>query len=319
VRIGVLSNLRAGKNETHVTRLLQFLKSYPEVVSVETSATGTVPEALAELASRDVDLLAVNGGDGTLAWALGEVLGNRAFGDEIPLVAPLRGGRTNMSALDLGAQRDPVKGMADLIKSVRSGRIEERIAMRHVLRVEYGRDRQVQYGTFFGVGMIQRATGIVHSVFPKGKSQGVFGSTIVTAGLLTRVAMGSRTGVLVPDKVNMLLDGEPTRHGEYTLLMASTLNRLFAGMRPFWGEGPGPVRVTGLAAGCDRLGLAAPGILRGRPLPWVTPENGYTSENARCAEFQMDCGFTVDGEIVPPEPGRVVTVTARDCVQFVRA
>ena len=68
-----------------------------------------------------------------------------------------------------------------------------------------------------------------------------------------------------------------------------------------------------------RLGRAAPGILRGRPLPWVTPENGYTSENARCAEFQMDCGFTVDGEIVPPEPGRVVTVSARDCVQFVRA
>ncbi len=29
--------------------------------------------------------------------------------------------------------------------------------------------------------------------------------------------------------------------------------------------------------------------------------------------------FTVDGEIVPPEPGQTVTVTARDCVQFVRA
>jgi len=319
VRIGVLSNLRAGKNEAHVTRLLRFLKSYPEVVSVETSATGTVPEALAELASRDVDLLAVNGGDGTLAWALGEILGNRAFGDNLPLLAPLRGGRTNMSALDLGAQRDPVKGMAELIKSVRSGRIQERVAMRNVLRVEHGPYHHVQYGTFCGIGRIQRATGIVHSVFPKGKSQGVFGSTIVTAGLLARVAMGSQTGVLTPDKVDLLLDGEPARHGEYTLLMASTLDRLFAGMRPFWGEGPGPVRVTGLAAGCHQMGRAAPGILRGKPRAWVTLERGYASENVRVAELRMDCGFTVDGEIVLPEPGQTATISARDCLQFVRA
>ena len=319
MRIGVLNNLRAGKNDARVTRLLQFLRSYPEVVSVETSATGAVPEALAELASHDVQLLAINGGDGTLAWALGEILGNRAFGDDIPLIAPLRGGRTNMSALDLGAQRDPVKGMAELIKAARSGRVEERVAMRRVLRVEYGPYHEVRYGTFLGVGMIERAIGIVESVFPAGKPQGVFGGTLVTAGLLTRVALGDRRGVLTPDKVDLLLDGKPARHGEYTLLIASTLDRLFAGMRPFWGEGPGPVRVTGLAAGCERMGRAIPGILRGKPLPWVMPQTGYTSENVRCAELRMDCGFTVDGEIVPAEPGQIVTVTARDCVQFVRA
>ena len=32
MRIGVLNNLRAGKNDARVTRLLRFLKSYPEVV-----------------------------------------------------------------------------------------------------------------------------------------------------------------------------------------------------------------------------------------------------------------------------------------------
>jgi diacylglycerol kinase (ATP) len=319
VRIGVLNNLRAGKSDARVTRLLQFLKSYPEVVSVETSAIGAVPEALAELASQEVDVLAINGGDGTLAWALGEILGNRAFGDDVPMIAPLRGGRTNMSALDLGSQRDPVKGMAELIKSVRSGRVSERVATRNVLRVEHGHSREVRYGMFFGVGMIQRAIGIVQSVFPKGKSQGVLGGTIVTGGLIARIAMGDRSGVLVPDKVDLLLDRTPARHAEYSMLIASTLDRLFAGMRPFWGEGPGPVRVTGMAAGCERLGRAAPGILRGKPLAWVTPQNGYMSENVKSAELRMDCGFTVDGEIVLPQPGSIATVSARDSVQFVRA
>ena len=31
MRIGLLNNLRAGKNDTGVGQLLQFLKSYPEV------------------------------------------------------------------------------------------------------------------------------------------------------------------------------------------------------------------------------------------------------------------------------------------------
>ena len=33
----------------------------------------------------------------------------------------------------------------------------------------------------------------------------------------------------------------------------------------------------------------------------------------------MDCGFTVDGELVTGKPGRVVTLTASDRIRFVRA
>jgi hypothetical protein len=32
----------------------------------------------------------------------------------------------------------------------------------------------------------------------------------------------------------------------------------------------------------------------------------------------MDCGFTVDGELVDPEPDRVLTLSAKDKLQFVR-
>ena len=122
-----------------------------------------------------------------------------------------------------------------------------------------------------------------------------------------------------PEKARIVLDRALIAGDQFTLMMASTLGRLFAGMRPFWGEGAGPLRMTGMAVGCERMAWAAPGILRGKPRSWVTPQAGYTSENVRCAELRMDCGFTVDGEIVTPEPGHIATVSARDCVQFVRA
>jgi hypothetical protein len=320
VRIGLLNNLRAGRSADRVSRLLRFLKGHPDVVTVETDSALAVPEALSELARQDVELLAINGGDGTVQHALTEILGHRAFEDRVPLVAPLRGGRTNMSALDLGAQRDPVKGMAALIAAAREGTLEQRIRPRQVLRVEYGPERQFLYGMFFGGGMIYRAIELNHRLFKQdARTQGVFGATLVTAGLVAKASMGRIEGILEPNKVQLLLDGEPVPTGEFVMVISTGLHRLFAGMRPFWGQGPGGVRFTAISSGAQRLAQAVPGILRGRPRPFVGEDTGYLSRNVKCAEMRFDCGFTVDGELVMPEPGCVCTLTADDCVQFVRA
>jgi diacylglycerol kinase (ATP) len=320
VRIGLLNNLRAGRSADRVSRLLRFLKGHPDVVSVETDSALAVPEALSELARQDVDLLAINGGDGTIQHALTEILGHRAFEDRVPLIAPLRGGRTNMSALDLGAHRDPVKGMAALIESARAGTLDERIVPRDVLRVQYGPDKRFLYGMFFGGGMIYKAIELNHRLFKQNaRSQGVVGATLVTAGLLARASVGKIDGILEPNKVQILLDGEPQPTGEFLMIISTSLHRLFAGMRPFWGTGPGGVRLTAITSNAQRLAASAPGILRGKPRAFANEQAGYLSHNAKCAEMRFDCGFTVDGELVAPEPGCVVELTADDRVHFVRA
>jgi hypothetical protein len=51
----------------------------------------------------------------------------------------------------------------------------------------------------------------------------------------------------------------------------------------------------------------------------VTPENGYTSRNVERAEFRMNCGFTVDGELWQPDSDRTISLTAERVVHFVRA
>jgi diacylglycerol kinase (ATP) len=319
LRIGLLNNLRAGRSNKPVSRLLNFLKRHPEVVNVETDSSQVVPEALSELARREVDLLVVNGGDGTLQHALTEILANQAFDGRVPLIAPLRGGRTNMSALDMGAHRDPVKGMAGIIDAVNSGTLEARQLDRAVLRVGYGPRNDVLYGMFFGGGMIAKAVKLTHDLFPHRKSQGVMGPTMVTSALLTRVAMGDTQGVLSPNKVDILLDGSPVEQSEFSMVIASSLGRLFARMRPFWGVGSGRVRFTSFATGAHKFGQAVPGMLRGRPRSFVTPENGFTSTNSHCVDMQLDSAFTVDGELVEPAPSRVLTITADERIRFIRA
>lgn len=322
MRIGLLNNLYAGRNDAQVERLLGFLRRHPDVLHVETNSADVVPEALADLARQEVDLLVINGGDGTVQFALTEILGNNAFEGRIPMIAPLRGGRTNMSASDLGALKDPVRGFAALIDDIENGRLSERISPRQVLCVRHTIDRQAQYGMFFGLGVIHRAIGLNHELFENDHAsgiQGAVGATMITASLLGRLAAGDNNGILQPDKVQVLINGQLQDRGEYFLLIASTLDRLFSRMKPFWGSGPGGVEITSVASNAQRIPRSLLGILRGKPPPFVTEENGYTSRNANRVELRLDCGFTVDGELFDPVPGRQIEISADHTIQFVRA
>ncbi len=318
MRIGLLNNLRAGRSNPEVRRILHLLKDYPDVAHIETTSVRSVPEALASLARQDVELLVVNGGDGTLQYTLTQILTTDDF-PTIPMVAPLRGGRTNMSALDLGAHRNPIKGLQGLLEDVKAGRIEDRLVDRPLLRVETLRDRGIHYGFFFGAGMIHRAIDLTHNIFPQGRSQGSFGAGLVTAGLILRAIARRRDGVLLPDKAQIRLDGELIEGGEFTLIIASSLQRLFLRINPFWGDEDAPVRFTAMASGSKHTALAAPGILRGKPSAFVKSETGYTSRNVEEVELRLDAGFTVDGETIQPRSGEIVRISGDRRIRFVRA
>ncbi len=317
MRIGLLNNLRAGRNRKGAASLLHFLVDHPEVARVETSSAQAVPDALWELAHQDVELLVVNGGDGTLSHVLAEILGTGAFDGRVPHVAVLRGGRTNMSARDLGSHRDPVRAMTNLLWAAQTGRVHERVVERPVLRVQYGPGFDVRSGMFFGAGVIHRGIELVHRHFKAGR-QGLFGASLMTSTLLARLALlGDSRGVLEPDKVGILIDGVSVERGESMLVMATSLDALFLGLRPFWGRGQGRVRFTSIAADAPEFGRSLPRILSGRPK--LEERDGYVSRNAQRVDLRMDCGFTVDGELVAPAADRIVSLTADTRVRFVRA
>ncbi len=297
---------------------MSALGSYPDVRHAETESTDALPEALSTLLGQGVELLLVNGGDGTLQHTLTELLAHDGH-RPLPWVAPMRGGRTNMTALDLGAQRDPVRALGELVEAARGGRAAERVVPRPVLRVE-SKSGDVQYGMFFGAGVIHRAITLTHRLFPTGKSQGVLGAGLVTASLIARAVAGRvDEGVLTPDKVQVVLDGEMVRDAEFYLLIAASLQRLFLRMNPFWGTEAGGVRFTCVASNARHRAAAALPILRGRPRPFVQEGNGYTSRNADEVQLGFGCGYTIDGEIFPPAPDETVTIRADRRITFVRA
>ncbi|MCP5060453.1 MAG: hypothetical protein GY937_27460 [bacterium] len=314
-RIGVLTNLKAGGRSRRTDAVLAEADRHAGLLHRETPSSAEVPATVAEFADRGIELLVVNGGDGTLQRVLTEILGHTPGWR--PKVAPLRSGRTNMAALDFGANRSPVQALRHLLEDARQGQLGPRACSRPVLRMELVGEGAPHFGMFFGAGAIYRAVKLTQRSFPKGKAQGVLGGSVMIATLLPQLLSGRRAGVLTPDKVQLTLDAQLAGTDAYTVVAASTLERLFLRMRPFWGEGPGSVRLTTMTTGARGVGRALPQILRG--LPPTRATDGFESHNAHEGHFRLNCGVILDGELFDPKSERMVRLTAPERVDFLRA
>ena len=327
MRLGLLSNCQAGLSRASPTALKQTLEDAPEVVYVTTRSSADVPEALTCLARQGVTLLAVDGGDGTLQRVLTEVLAGSIF-ESLPAIAPLSGGRTNMSAADIGSTASPAVGLIALLRALRTNTLEQYVVKRSVLRVDSGPGTSPQYGMFFGAGVIQRALAFKHQLYPKRRLQGLFGAGLFLGGAILRVASGSPTGIFAPDEIGLAFNHKamtketPTDQLEtqpFQLVMATTLKRLFLRLRPFWGNESAPLRFTAIEANAARNPVAVWKVLRGLPPPPIALDSGYCSHNVERLTLQMDCGYTIDGELFEPQPGRTLHLATDHRLRFIRA
>ncbi len=317
-RIGVLSNRMAGHATRGRSRQTLKVPDDPELLHVVTERSDALPDALAQLAAAEIEILAVDGGDGTLHRVLTELLNREPF-ERLPLIAPLRGGRTNMAALDLGARRSPARSVAKLLESLRSGRLHEHRVKRPVLRVNRGAGQEPLYGFFVGTGVVRRTISFIHRVFPPGRARGTLGGGVTAASVVAQAMWGRRSrGVLMPDKHLIALDGEPVEPAEYLLVMVTSLERLFLRLRPFWGSEAAPLHFTGVAWSAEALGRNALRIASGRGagLDW---SHGYLSRNVRSVQLRFDCGFTLDGELFAPEPEGSLHIDVVEHVRFLSA
>jgi hypothetical protein len=100
------------------------------------------------------------------------------------------------------------------------------------------------------------------------------------------------------------------------LLLATTLDRLFLGIRAYWGDGPGALKTTAVEARAPGFVRRMPRLLRGAPDPDMTPAAGYHSGRVTAVCLTFHGSFTLDGELFPCSGDRM-RVGATDPVRFV--
>jgi diacylglycerol kinase (ATP) len=89
------------------------------------------------------------------------------------------------------------------------------------------------------------------------------------------------------------------------------------GVSPFWGVGPGRIRLTTIDCPPRRLLRAILPVLRGEPKPWME-KAGYLGRRVDRIELTIKSPIVIDGEIfAPPESGSV-SISAGPIVRFLR-
>jgi len=109
-RIGIIINPHSKQNKNDAHQKNAFLsKMFGSKAIVRTTSTlDEVPKVLEEFHKKDIDILAISGGDGTIIRVLSSQINK--FGEKKkPIILPLKGGTWNIFCKDVGLSKDQIK------------------------------------------------------------------------------------------------------------------------------------------------------------------------------------------------------------------
>jgi hypothetical protein len=148
-------------------------------------------------------------------------------------VAVLPNGKTNLIALDLGAQGDPIRALERVLELARTD-MAPHIVVRELIQLSDGSagGRQVLGMFLGGAGLADVMLYCRHKIYPLGLPNSLSHILAAVAGVLA-ILLGIRAAFLPPRpspvKVSVLRHGQ--LQGSFALLMVTTLEKLLLGSK----------------------------------------------------------------------------------------
>jgi diacylglycerol kinase (ATP) len=292
---GVIINPKSGRGRGKGLALAEQLKSSNTSADVLVLNTfGDLFPGLERMAAAKVSDLFISSGDGTIQAIQTWIAESGKFA-KLPRLCLLPHGTTNMTAADLGFRHRSIPDQATFINAVEP----KELRARHTVRVANPKGRGPLHGMFFGTGAVSEATRYCQVAF---NDKGVGGNWATFA---TLVSIASKTLFTAPnpndpdrfDKpypITLEVDGKEIVSGQQLMMLATTLDKLILGTRPFWGGASHAMRTT-------TFPYPVPSIPR-----WLLPIM-YGSENRKtppgatstaCSSCRVTCptSFVIDGE-----------------------
>ena len=154
---------------------------------------------------------------------------------------------------------------------------------------------------FFGAGGIYEGIKFcLTRVYTKGAG-GELAAGLTLVRFLLAAARGDRRTV-PPAPIRVGMEGMAMQDMDVLVLFVTTLERLFLGMRPYWGTEGGPLHFTAIRSDAAHLLRAAPSLIRGQRSRWTSPRHGYLSHDLHDLRLSMQSGFTLDGQLYQSDP-----------------
>lgn len=307
--VALLSNPRSTGNRAVLPRVRSFVAAHPNIFHYEVEDIAEVPQALKTIARVKPAVMVINGGDGTVQAALTELYHGDHFGKTPPPVAVLPNGKTNLIALDLGAQGDPLRALEQILAIVEAD-VRPHVVARQLIALSDGRNRQPVLGMFLGgAGLAQSILFCRHKIYPLGLPNWL-SHVVAVLAVFIAVLVGGR-GWLSPLKparmrVSVLRNGEI--EGRFFVLMVTTLERLLLNVRTHMGGADGSLKLMAIEQQRGAVLRTLIAAIFGR-----LGRSRFSGFHVRRGdqiriEGERAC-VILDGELFQADPGRAIILT----------
>lgn len=303
MRIGVIHNPRSHRNKRGVRPA-----SLDDIQAFTPQSAEALDHAVSTLAQSPLDLLVIDGGDGTIRDVLTRAI--PAFGSRLPPIAVVPNGKTNALARDLGIPaRWSIDGAIAALNHAPARR-----KRRPVLEIDRPSLRlPIISGFIFGAGAFVRGTRLAQKAHRAGLFHSVAVGASMAAFLAGMLLGGKRSTIGV--EIGLGRDNLPPEVRTRFLVLASTLERMPLRMRLF-GHAREGLKVLDIDAPPPWPLFALPPILTGRDPAWLE-RSGYRRSTVRSMQLTGVDEFVLDGETLPG--GEVVVVREGPMIEFVTA
>jgi diacylglycerol kinase family enzyme len=310
-KVGIVLNPCSGTIRRALPKFRLLARDVPGASVLEATTAEEIAVAVRHFQLTESDLLVILGGDGTLQAAISILLSREP--SSLPSVLVIPGGTTNMSAIDLGARLSVEKALMRLSAWLAGNAATPKIVQRAALRVDSPQHLGPQFGMFFGIGAVVNGVRYYHRELRPKRVPGALGPVLAFGRMLLSALHN------LPHDLFRALPARLGTHrgvweGDWLVVFATTLDRLLAGSRPYWGTEQEPVHLTAIAHRPRRLALILPFLLWGRAVSMIKEQDGYFSHNFT----RMDLGgadeYVLDGEIFAAQG--TITLAATDPIRF---
>ena len=314
--IAVVSNPRSGRNRKNpelVRRLAFVLGEKGELAQPD--GLDRLEDTVRDLKQRDVDIICVNGGDGTvhkLLSALVRVYAAGLTGRELravrlPLIGILKGGTMNTMARNIGLRQGGDKLLGQIV-----GQYHAELPFKTVernLMVVNGEEA----GCLFGNGVLSRFL----EAYYEGGNEGPWKAFTTMTRTIWSALVGSRFAkdMFAPTPCRVKVDGQPWSPEAYAAVAAGTMADIGLGFRPFQRalEHPDHMHAIGIYGPPTTVVAALPRMRLG--LSWNRPD--VIDEVARRLTIEADGpqSYMLDGDFL--RCGQLLTVETGPRVRFI--
>jgi diacylglycerol kinase (ATP) len=304
-RTGIISNSRSHRNRVRGAEATTVPADTPNLLYRGPRTLPALDHALREFRDAGIELLIVDGGDGTVRDVL--TCAHGIFGGALPRLAVVPSGKTNALALDLGIP--PEWTVQDALEAGVTGTTRTRASV-EILRD--GSQEPELCGFLFGAGAFVRATELAQRTH----KAGAFNSFAVGISLFWGVAQtlfgGHANEWRAGERVRLQLDRATPADKTLYILFSSTLEQLPLKLKPFGKVRPG-LKMLAIDAPPAQLARAVPALLRGSEAAWLE-KAGYRRHDVSSFTITLDGGFILDGELYE---GGTLTVRQSAPLEFV--